>query len=516
MANKETDYSVYLQEDSYIDPKEAMTVSSNKSTSKTKTGSGKKSGASSKNKNKADNKKSASSSKGTFKERFKSFWTGKDNKKQKIAAVIGIVLLIIVLIIGGFMWSKLSLIDTDGEDDFVPNDVDSDINLSDMDSITNANSLNEFLMKWATNGGDLMQSKHVKNVLLIGKDSKSSLADSMILASVNEKTEQITLVSFYRDCYIYIQPDGKKASFGKLNAAYSKGGAECLIKTLENNFKIKIDDYVMVDYSSFPKIIDALGGVDVNVTSKEANYLNSTWQNWTLTGNPVSYKAGANHLNGEKALMFCRIRKLDSDVGRTERQRRVISSIMTSFKSAGITKINSAVNELFPNVKTSMSRTEILSFAAAAVSGGWLSYPMGQATMPPDGMANGGYLGDQWVWIIDYEGSAYQLQNLLYGKSNIKMSADRVSPIALKTTSVTSVSTTSAPVVEKSTTGAKVTAPVVEESTSSLENVTGGENGSGENTAEEESTTERFGLGDLIGGLIPELTTLKPDSNTAG
>ncbi len=526
MANKETDYGVYMQEGSYFDPKKVRTASSSKGTSKTKTGSGKKSGASSKSRSTAKSAKSKSKakkndsnnirSKSTLMERFKDFWTRKDNKKQKIVVVIGIILLIIILIVGGYAWAKLSLIDTNGEDGFVEGDYESDIDLSDMDSITDANSLNELLMKWATNGGDLMQGKHVKNVLLIGKDSKSSLADSMILASVNEKTKQITLVSFYRDCYIYIQPEGKKPSFGKLNAAYSRGGAKCVIETIQNNFKIKIDDYVMVDYSSFPKIIDALGGVDVNVTAKEANYLNSTWQNWTLTGNPVSYKVGVNHLNGEKALMFCRIRKLDSDVGRTERQRRVISSIITSFKSAGISKINAAVNELFPNVKTSMSRTEILSFAANAVSGGWLSYPMSQATMPPDGMANGGYVGDQWVWIVDYEGSAYQLQNLLYGKSNIEMSDDRVSPITLKPTAVTSVSTTAAPVVEESTTKAEMTTLVEEESTSSLEDVTGDNDVTGEDMSnEEESTSDHFGLGDLFEQLFPELTTTENNQNTS-
>lgn len=506
MSKKETDYSVYLREDSYIDPKKAMAASKSKNTSNSKGSSGKKTGASPKKKNNAKKAKNTNKSDNqeSLIERFKDFWTRKDNKKQKAAVIIGILILILILVAVIFLWSKLSLIDTDGEDDFVGSDVDSEIDVSDMDSITDANSLNEFLVKWATNGGDLMQSKQVKNILLIGKDSKSSLADSMILASVNEKTKQITLVSFYRDCYIYIQPEGKKSTFGKLNSAYSRGGAECLIETIQNNFKIKIDDYVMVDYSSFPKIIDALGGVDVNVTSKEANYLNSTWQDWTLTGNPVSYKSGINHLNGEKALMFCRIRKLDSDVGRTERQRRVISSIITSFKSAGITKINSAVNELFPNVKTSMSRTEILSFAAGAVSGGWLSYPMSQATMPPDGMANGGYVGDQWVWLVDYEGSAYQLQNLLYGQSNIEMSDDRVSPITLKPTVVTEVSPTvsqTAKITEKNT---EIPTEQETESTTFDESVSN-ENVTDENVSEEvESTTEHFGLGDLIAGLLPE------------
>lgn len=515
MSKKETDYSIYLKEDSYIDSKAKNTNKNAKKTSNKKSNSASKSNSKkslkssakspAKNASKSGAKKVNSreiKSKSTFVERFKEFWMRKDNKPQKIAAVIGIILVLLILIGVGYAWSKLSLIDTNGEDDFAASDIDSDIDLSGMDSITDANSLNEFLVKWATNGGDLMQSKHVKNVLLIGKDSKSSLADSMILASVNDQTKQITLVSFYRDSYIYIQPNGKKASFGKLNAAYSRGGAQCVIETIQNNFKIKIDDYVMVDYSSFPKIIDALGGVDVNVTAKEANYLNATWQNWSLTGNPVSYKVGVNHLNGEKALMFCRIRELDSDVGRTERQRRVISSIIVSFKSAGVSKINAAVNELFPNIKTSMTRTEILSFAADAVSSGWLNYPMLQATMPPENMANGGYVGDQWVWIVDYEGSAYQLQELLYGKTNIEMSDDRVSPITLKPTAVTSVSTTKAPVVENSTTIAEKTTSVEEESTDLAEDMTGENYVSGENSSnlngEEESTSDRYGLGDLF------------------
>ena len=191
----------------------------------------------------------------------------------------------------------------------------------------------------------------------------------------------------------------------------------------------------MVDTDSFPLLIDALGGVDVNVTEKEATYLNSTWREWSFTGNPVSFKSGMNHLNGEKALMFCRIRKLDSDVGRTERQRRVISAVMSSFKDASLSKINNAINTLLPNVKTSMSNSEMVSFATKAVSNGWLKYPISQETMPTESTGKTGTAGNgQSVWLIDYEAAAHELQMLLYGKSNIKLSEDRSSPISLKST----------------------------------------------------------------------------------
>ena len=458
MANKNSNYDLYLNEDSYADSTKKKTKGTKKSNntknvkkaSNKKPSTNKKASASKKTaapkktaaakktasqKKSKPSKKTNSKNKQKLSQRIKTFWKTPGNTGKKILIIIAIILVIAIVVGGIFLWSKLSLMDTNGEDDFKATEMEDDIDLSEMEGITNANSLNDFLYKWANNGGEKMHSKYVKNVLLIGKDSRSNLADSMILVSVNEKSKKINLVSFYRDSYTYIKPGKKKGTFAKLNSAYSKGGANCLIQTIENDYKIKIDDYLMVDYNSFPKVINSLGGVNVYVTPKEAAYFaNNVWESTTLNGQRINYKSGVNHMNGEAALLFCRMRHLDSDIGRTERQRRVISSIITSFKSANISRINSAINTLLPNVKTSMSRTEVLSFATNAVSSGWLNFKMDQATMPSDGMAKGGFVGSQWVWLVDYEGSAYQLQTLLYGKSNIKLPADRVSPIKLKPT----------------------------------------------------------------------------------
>lgn len=367
---------------------------------------------------------------------LKAWW----KRRTGFQKTLMIIFLVVVLMIAGtgiYVWSKLEMIDTKGDENFVATEEEEDFDASQMDSITDAVSLNDLLMKWATNGGEKLHSKYVTNILLIGKDSTSSLADSMILVSVNETTKQLSMVSFYRDSYTYIAPTGKTPGYGKLNSAYSKGGPRCLIETIENNYKIVIDDYALVDYNSFPKIINALGGVDVSVTAREANYINKTWKNWTRTGIKPNFYAGVNHLNGDDALMFCRVRKLDSDIGRTERQRRVMTSIMNRFKNASLGQINSAINALLPNINTGMSKTEILGYAADAVSSGWLSFPMNQTTMPTLDTSKGGFVGDQWVWICDYEGAAYQLQMLLYGKSNISMSPDRVSPVKVKPTSTT-------------------------------------------------------------------------------
>ena len=396
------------------------------------------------------NKKSFGKRLKTFGKKIKKWWK-KRTKFQKGMIIFVAVLLIIAISFGIFLFTKLQKIS--GEDDFAGDDtIYEDIDFSDIDSITDADSLNELCKTWATNGGELMSQSYVKNILLLGVDSANKLSDSMILVSLNQKTKTITLVSFMRDCYTYIAPQNKQPRFNKLNAAYSSGGVTCLIDTIQNDFKIKIDDYASVDYDTFPKVIDALGGVDVNVTEKEANYLNNTWSNWSLTGNQVSYTSGVNHLDGERALMFCRIRKLDSDNGRTARQRRVITAIMTSFKSASLSTLNKTIDVVLPNVKTSMSKTEITSFASSTVSKGWLKYEIKQTQCPSSTTSKSGSTDSgKWIWIVDYEGAAYELQTLLYGTSNIELSADRVSALTLTAKTATTAVATTSPVTTEPT-----------------------------------------------------------------
>lgn len=352
------------------------------------------------------------------------------SKTKKILMSIICVLLALLLAGGGYLWSKLSLINTGGEDWEEVDTMEDDIDAATIDSITDASSLTAWLKAWHNNGGDHMSSKYVKNILLLGVDSDSSLSDTMMLVSVNRKTKKISMVSFYRDSYTYVKRKNGKDSFTKLNAAYSYGGAELVRSTIENNYKIKIDEYALVDYDSFPKVIDALGGVTVNVTEKEAAYLNKTWWKWSRTGNKISFTAGDMKMDGEHALMYCRIRKLDSDVNRTERQRKVIDAIIDKAQDATVSQLNSMVNTVFPYVTTSMTKTKIISYGTQALSESWINWPRTQATMPTDDYCLPGYAGTQWIWLCDYEGSAYELQMQLYGKSNISLAKNRVSPLS--------------------------------------------------------------------------------------
>lgn len=360
---------------------------------------------------------------------------GKKGKKKKMSkkkkTIIAVICIVLVLLLGIalFVLNKLDMIGSDSG--FGSGWIqDNDISASDMDSIMDADSLNTWLKKWATNGGEKMHSKYVKNILLIGVDSKSKLSDSMILVSINERTHQINMVSFYRDSYTYIQKNRFGGGyFGKMNAAYGTGGPRCVVSTIENDYKIDIDDYALVDYNTFPKIIDSMGGIDVNVTKKEADYLNRTWYKWTMTHKKIQFHAGKMHMNGEHALMFCRIRKLDSDVGRTARQRRVILAMMNKFKRLSLGQMNHVVNVLLPNIKTDMSKREIMKYASQSLSKHWNQYKVKQITMPTQDSCVEGNANGQWIWIVDYELAANKLQRTLYGQSNIRLDPNRISPL---------------------------------------------------------------------------------------
>lgn len=201
------------------------------------------------------------------------------------------------------------------------------------------------------------QEANIVNVLLVGQDRRPgegrARSDSMILCSFNKTTNKIYMISFLRDLYVHI-PDGYLDN--RLNAAYALGGFELLDATLETDFGVQIDANIEVDFSGFQKVIEVLGGVDVYLTWSEANYLNRN-TSWGL------YE-GTNHLNGEQALAYSRIRYLDSDFGRTNRQRNVLTSVFNSIKDVDLATAKGLVDELFPLVTTDMTNTQIISYVA--------------------------------------------------------------------------------------------------------------------------------------------------------
>ena len=261
--------------------------------------------------------------------------------------------------------------------------------------------INEYI-----SSSELKSSPLISNILLLGVDGSaesSSRSDSMILVSVDFAHAKIKLTSFLRDSWVEIPSKGKKA---KLNAACSYGGPQLVVDTIEYNFGVDIDHYVMVDFNMFTQIIDNLGGVDVEVTEKEAKFINKT------TRHTVDY--GENvHLNGAEALVYCRIRKLDTDYMRTYRQRKVITALINQSKNAGISKIIETMQDVFPLIRTDMSAGEITALAyKAGIS--MLAFDIEQNRVPIDEHMTPKTINGQWVEVLDIEATKDYLTEYIY------------------------------------------------------------------------------------------------------
>ena len=203
-----------------------------------------------------------------------------------------------------------------------------------------------------------LKTEGIINIMLIGEDRRPGQgrqrSDSMILCSFNTNTNTITMISFLRDIYISNIPGYNRAE--KLNAAYAMGGPKTLNQTLATYFGIHVDANVVVDFDGFTGIIDMLGGVDINLTQKEATHLNEKGFS-RLT-------AGTNHLNGAEALAYSRIRKIDMDAMRAQRQRTVLTALINAYKSKSVTEMAILASDILKTgfVQTDMSSDELLGY----------------------------------------------------------------------------------------------------------------------------------------------------------
>lgn len=218
-------------------------------------------------------------------------------------------------------------------------------------------------------GIDKIETKDVYNILLVGSDSRTpgdyGRSDTMMLVSINNKTKKIVVTSFLRDLYVYIP---HKDYWDKINAAYAYGGVNLLFETIEKNFSLEIDQYVMVDFFSFINVIDILGGIDVDVQEEELYWCNQyIHANNLLLGDDEfsDYLAIADgsyqHLNGKQVLAYSRFRYVgNADFSRTERQRKVMNIVFNKLKTVDAGTVLKLLDSFLPEVTTSIPYEEFI------------------------------------------------------------------------------------------------------------------------------------------------------------
>ncbi len=218
---------------------------------------------------------------------------------------------------------------------------------------------------WNTDPQDPLGGEHVINILLIGQDARAGQgvqrSDSMILCTLNKDKNTLTMTSFMRD--LYVQIPGYKDN--RLNASYAIGGMELLDACLLKNFGVEVDGNIEINFYGFMEMIDLMGGIDLELTQKEADYLNRRG-NWDVDDDSAgtwNLKEGVNHMTGSQALAYSRIRDIGDDFGRTERQRTVLTELANMVKKLDLIQLNKLLYTVVDMISTDLSNAQITNLA---------------------------------------------------------------------------------------------------------------------------------------------------------
>lgn len=220
--------------------------------------------------------------------------------------------------------------------------------------------------------------KGYRNIAILGIDSRAddyslgNRSDCIIVASLNEKTKEIKLISVYRDTYVNVEQGNGTTKLDKITHAYSYGGAQNTLKSLNEALDLNIDEYVTVNFDAVITAVDALNGIYINIDSAELQYINSYIDATAKSSGTSSKhitKTGRQKLDGVQAVAYSRIRYTEGgDYKRTERMRTVITAMLEKAKTLSIGELNNVVDEILPRVRTNIKPNEIIALAPSLVS----------------------------------------------------------------------------------------------------------------------------------------------------
>jgi len=287
----------------------------------------------------------------------------KKKKGVNIALFVIEIVVLIVLVVGIFAFAKInrSLNENLGTDlaGQVTNDNTDDV------VINTEVAKNERLTGYT-------------NIALVGIDTREqdidyANSDTMLVASINNDTWGVRMISLYRDTYLNINPDSEEGNFNKANAAYAFGSVNQFLSMLNANLDLNITQYVIVDFNAVATLIDDLGGINITLTEQEVVHLNNYCvETAEVTGmpyTPLEYDEGMEAreytLNGVQGVSYARIRYTEgNDPKRTQRQRLVIQKIVEKAKGKGLASVTAIIEDVFPKVKTNFTSSQLIKMAS--------------------------------------------------------------------------------------------------------------------------------------------------------
>ena len=310
-------------------------------------------------------------------------------KKKKIPLgwkiVLSVLLVLILLTATAFaiFWHKLDLIqfgDEISEEPAASSVVisgDESVDVSGLEPVSEPPEIPEM---------EIFKDSDVVNILILGTDERtvefsSARSDCMILLSIHKGEKTVKLISLEREMGVPILEGKYKGNYEKLTHIFRYGGADLVVKTVEHCFKVDVPYYVRFNFHSVEEIINIVGGVDIQLTAKEADGLNGKRKTNAVTRHTVH--EGWNHLDGYDALQYARQRYIDSDWQRVKRQRNVILAVVEAVKDSGLKEFNELANTVLPMIQTNMSKLEVADLIFYAPT--FLRSEFDQMTIPKQG-----------------------------------------------------------------------------------------------------------------------------------
>lgn len=293
-------------------------------------------------------------------------------------------------------------------DSFIQDDTNDTLSDSDEDVILDANAQMEAFFLENQEVVKAVDDRII-NILLIGCDSNTYdgwlRSDSMIILSIDLDNGKVKLISLMRDMRVKVA-----GSYDKLNAAFAyDSSGQLLLDTIEENFLIHIDDFVCINYRAFKDAVDALGGIYMTVEEKDIKAFNECIYDETQHFTEPGYQ----HLNGTKALAYCQMRAVGSDVGRTARQRMVMTELLKMAKDMSLFEMKDLIEAVLPNLHTNMSQGELFYLALQAVSMDGLSVE--QMRIPMDNTWEDLIVDGRWYISFNHRKNVDALHEMIFG-----------------------------------------------------------------------------------------------------